>query len=126
MIIPVNPVAASRPRVAGSWGGYYVGAYKTFREESTKVIEKMFPNPEPLSGLLEVDVHVYVKRPKTTKYLHPRGDVDNFAKAVLDSLNGVLWIDDGQIYKLTAEKHWAPPDVPGWYTVKVSECDQDD
>ena len=103
-----------------------MGAYKAFREESSKVLGKMFPKPQPATGLLDVDVHVFVKRPKTTKFKHPRGDVDNFAKAVLDSLNGIIWGDDVQIFKLTVEKHWAPVGSDGWYTVKVSECDQDD
>jgi len=31
-------------------------------------------------------------------------DVDNIAKAVMDAGNGVLWHDDGQVYRLTVEK----------------------
>ena len=35
-----------------------------------------------------------------------RPDVDNYAKLVLDSGNGILWHDDGQVWKITAEKRW--------------------
>lgn len=37
-----------------------------------------------------------------------RGDVDNLAKNVLDSANGVLWDDDRQVDALTVRRH--PPD----------------
>lgn len=31
-------------------------------------------------------------------------DIDNYCKSILDSLNGVLWIDDDQIYELHITK----------------------
>ena len=36
----------------------------------------------------------------------PRADVDNAAKAVLDSLNGVAWEDDSQVQRLVVEKSY--------------------
>lgn len=39
-----------------------------------------------------------------------RPDVDNLCKFYLDALNGILWHDDAQIYKLQAEKVYA--DIP--------------
>ena len=47
----------------------------------------MVPNPE-------------VEQPK--KRL--RGDIDNYAKSVLDALNGVAYKDDKQIVRLDLEK----------------------
>ena len=32
------------------------------------------------------------------------GDIDNLVKGVLDSLNGILFLDDSQVVSLTAEK----------------------
>lgn len=32
------------------------------------------------------------------------GDLDNLAKGVLDSLNGIAYLDDGQIYKMALER----------------------
>lgn len=37
-----------------------------------------------------------------------RPDLDNLAKFVLDSLNGVVWTDDAQIYNLCARKVYSP------------------
>ncbi|QDP45890.1 MAG: hypothetical protein Tp1125DCM238401_3 [Prokaryotic dsDNA virus sp.] len=61
---------------------------------------------EPLRCGLEVHAIFYCKRPKTTKRRDPRGDVDNYVKAILDSCNGIVWDDDDQILRLTASKRW--------------------
>lgn len=55
---------------------------------------------------MEVHAIFYCKRPKTTKRRDPRGDVDNYVKAILDSCNGIVWDDDDQILRLTASKRW--------------------
>ena len=41
--------------------------------------------------------------------LHPtkKPDLDNVAKIVLDSLNGIAYSDDSQIVKLNVEKHYS-------------------
>ncbi|MED0738979.1 RusA family crossover junction endodeoxyribonuclease [Aneurinibacillus thermoaerophilus] len=48
-------------------------------------------------GLVEV---------KAIAYLHGlrEPDADNLAKAYLDALNGIAWVDDRQVRKLTIEK----------------------
>jgi crossover junction endodeoxyribonuclease RusA len=50
---------------------------------------------------LQGDVEVY-----SVAYLFGKRepDVDNLAKAFLDSLNGIAWVDDRQVRKLTIEK----------------------
>ncbi len=48
-------------------------------------------------GALSVTIHVY--RPRRS------GDLDNRQKAVLDSLNGILWRDDEQIVAIHAYRH---------------------
>ena len=72
---------------------------------------------EPLRGMLNVQLTFGMPMPKswsTTRAwgnkgcLHgKRPDVDNLAKAVMDGLQGVLFIDDGQVAVLTAEKRYA-------------------
>ena len=36
-----------------------------------------------------------------------KADIDNLQKSLLDSLNGVAFLDDKQVYKIVAEKKWA-------------------
>lgn len=33
-------------------------------------------------------------------------DVDNYAKSILDALNGITWVDDSQVVSLTIEKRY--------------------
>jgi len=36
-----------------------------------------------------------------------RPDLDNVVKAVMDAGNGLLWVDDAQVWKILAEKQWS-------------------
>jgi Holliday junction resolvase RusA-like endonuclease len=40
-----------------------------------------------------------------------RPDIDNFAKAATDGMNGIVYVDDAQIVRLDAQKHYA--ETPG-------------
>ena len=118
---PISPVAASRPRLSRR-GAYLTGPYKKFREEMIDLAEELLGDWDPLLGLLHVDIELYIKQPKKTKLDVPRADVDNFIKAVLDSLNGYLWEDDRQIKSVYAIKQWAPKDKEGYFVIGVDEC----
>lgn len=120
---PICPVAASRPRVSKYGHAYFSGPYKAFKERCTGIVPTTLgPDFEPVSERLRVNVECVVTRPKTTKLCTPRGDVDNFAKACLDALNGRLWVDDKQIEELTISKRWADePGVEGYFEVTIEE-----
>src|SRR5690606_36389770 len=47
-----------------------------------------------------------------------RVDIDNYAKSVLDGLNGIVWVDDVQVVALTAIKQYAQ--TPG-VQVRITE-----
>jgi len=116
---PVNPVAASRPRVS-KFGAYFSGPYKKFRQEAAVIINKVLGrNFTPINGKLAVDIKCFVTRTKSTKLEHPKADVANYSKAILDSLNGKLWEDDSQIIALFIEKQWANPGEQGYFVVSV-------
>jgi Holliday junction resolvase RusA-like endonuclease len=122
----INPVAASRPRV-GKWGAYYTGTYKAFREEAAaKVWEILGTDLEPLSGPLMVSIELFVKRPKTTERDWPKADIDNFAKAVLDTMNKKVWDDDSQIISLYVTKQWAAKDEGGYFILSVNNKEVED
>ena len=76
---------------------------------------------EPLTTQLKVDVELYITMPKTTKLLAPRADIDNFIKAVFDSMNGWVWDDDKQIREVYATKEWAIKNEEGYFVLGVSE-----
>tara|TARA_R100000458_G_scaffold54203_1_gene57084 strand:- start:358 stop:738 length:381 start_codon:yes stop_codon:yes gene_type:complete len=120
-VFPISPVAASRPRVSRH-GAYFAGPYKIFRNECIDIIEFVLgPDFEPYEQPIKVDVELFIRRPKTTKLAMPKADIDNFLKAVFDSLNKKLWIDDNIIQSVYATKQWAEEGEDGYFTVGVSE-----
>jgi len=104
IVLDVVPVPASRPRVS-KWGTYYGKTYKAFR----KAMEKELSGWEdpPIAGALIVDVTFHCKTPKKPTKLWPRGDIDNYLKALFDSLNGIVWGDDDQIIMAVGSKVYA-------------------
>ena len=60
----------------------------------------------------------------TGEYLNAEGNdwphIDNFAKAVLDTMNGKIWKDDSQITSLYVSKQWAAKGEDGYFTLEVS------
>lgn len=111
-LIAVPPVPASRPRVT-RWGVYYSKTYKTWMAAAASALAdvlvlyestKLYPD-----ATLRVLVNHVVERPRTTKRMYPRGDVDNYAKATLDAVTecGRVWKDDDQILELTTTKRFA-------------------
>lgn len=68
---------------------------------------------EAIDGAVSVVIGCYLERPKSRKKdEHPtsRPDVDNYAKLVLDALNGIAWHDDAQVVSLSILKAWTDPD----------------
>ena len=81
------------------------------------------PHGEPVSVIIDLvfgrpKAHLRsTGEPKPSAPTLPRPDVDNAAKAVLDSLNGIAWVDDSQVGRLVVEKSYG---VEGRTTVRIS------
>lgn len=109
----VLPVPASRPRVT-RWGTYYSKTYKAYKAAADKAIPRS--DAPPLDGNLYVRVKFVCPRPKTTKRLNPKGDIDNHMKAIFDAITGTkknpkgYWHDDDQIVAVDATKRFAADD----------------
>ena len=127
----LEPVPASRPRIrtfkakngAMISSAYYAGKYKKFMTEAETAIQ---PAQFAHQGNLEVEVVCVVTKPKTTKRPNPNGDVDNYAKGVLDIITKKgYWEDDMQIVKLTVIKTWAGEgnDLDPGFSVEITEVD---
>lgn len=114
LVMPLNPVPASRPRV-GRWGVHYLKTYSTWMNQVALTLPKGDVH-YPKETALAVMTEFVVKKPKTTKKLWPRGDNDNYEKAAWDAITKcqAIWDDDDQIIlnltvkrftKLTEEPH---------------------
>jgi Holliday junction resolvase RusA-like endonuclease len=78
---------------------------------------------DPLDGPLIVSICAWFKKPKSSRLAYPtvKPDADNIAKAVLDSLNGILWHDDKQVCQLTIHKVYADRDAIELEVMRMSE-----
>jgi Holliday junction resolvase RusA-like endonuclease len=113
--IPGVAVPKARARTVAQGGRVH-----SYTPEATKAWEQAVQwaakphRPEsPLTCPLAVAMVFYLPRPQRCKREYPsvRPDIDNYAKAILDALNGVMWADDGQIVQLTASKSYGEPRV---------------
>lgn len=108
-------VPASRPRVA-RFGAYIAEPYKTFKNEFSKFVKNNLSKyGEKFKGnSLSVDMTFYKQIPKSyTKKKREeclkngcttRPDIDNYYKAILDSMDNVFYTDDSYIVELSGRK----------------------
>ena len=128
--VPVQPITKPvwKPAFRGQGGSWGSKTYQKFLKEITEPLAKAVGDTDILWEPLEVWVDVRAKRPKTSKFPFPQGDVDNFSKAILDACTDVLWIDDWQIKDEHIHKEWAAPDEDGYFKVswRVLPMDHDE
>ena len=119
LVLWVPPIPASRPRVT-RWGVYYTKTYTAYRDAAHEAIPVC---EEPtLDFGLGATVEFICKRPKKITRITPRGDVDNYMKAIFDAVVGHAATknkpcglkhyitDDDIITHVTASKRYAEPD----------------
>lgn len=88
---------------------YSPAEYKEWQKEAVRQLteEREFQALDILLGPVTVGIIVTVPRPKTTKLPHPKPDVDNYAKAVLDAMTDAgIWANDSQVAFLVIQKEW--------------------
>jgi len=120
IIFPIAPFALERVRVnfRGKHPQLYTPTksqrYKKSLGEFAQAIMvkenyKMFVDV-PLC----VDVVFFLKKPKSVKRRLPfvRPDLDNYLKAFLDGINGVVYFDDALVSKIIAGKFYSPTSEP--------------
>lgn len=104
--LDVVPQPAPRPRVS-KWGTYMPTSYKVYQKEITAllpVIEAQF------EGELAMKLEFVCKPIGKSKYTTPMGDVDNFAKGVMDTMTDCgWWDDDRQVMDLHVSKRFPLP-----------------
>jgi Holliday junction resolvase RusA-like endonuclease len=96
-----------------------VGPYKRWRVAAEETIPQADVAYE---GNLVVTLDLVAEKPKTTKRDNPRGDIDNYVKAVLDALTKKgYWNDDDQIVTLHADKRWPSDTEEPHFTVWIEQ-----
>lgn len=122
IVIPGEVVPKGRPRFSRHGGVVRTHTpNKTLNYERVVKMYAIQQKPkELLVDAIEVDICVHRIPPKSwSKVRRKRAidgeikpvtkpDVDNYAKAILDALNGIVFKDDNQIVKLTISKIYAP------------------
>ena len=117
-----TPVAKGRPKFARR--GNFVSAYtpnktRIYEQEVRDVVTTAMKGQEPLET--PVNVYIYVRLPIPQSYSKKRTeacleglerptkkpDLDNYAKAILDPMNGIVYLDDSQVVELHVTKVYA-------------------
>lgn len=115
-IVEGNPVPQARPRFTRQGHAYNSDKCKTYREHVALAAKTAMCGRGPISKKTPVRVLVAVfrARPKrTTNGDAPttRPDIDNYAKMILDALNGIVFEDDSQVCEMTVLKKYGLPHV---------------
>lgn len=113
-----KPIAKARPRMTRQ--GFAYTPQKTVNYENLikYTFQSEFPSHEPFLGLIEANITCIFDIPKSyskkkTKELlethnnyNHKPDLDNIAKIILDSLNGIAYKDDSQVTILHINKEY--------------------
>jgi Holliday junction resolvase RusA-like endonuclease len=127
--VPGDPVPQPRVRVStvGGFGRAYVPkshAVHAYRQAVALAAKAAGcqPHPEPVNVVIDFvfgrpKSHLRRSGVRANAPRLPRCDLDNMAKAVLDALNGIAWVDDSQVSRLVIEKSYG---IEGRTTVRIS------
>ncbi len=107
-IFNILPVPASRARVT-RWSTYFPKRYSDFKKEMKILLDDI--HIAPTDSLLSVKMEFYIPMPKAwskkkkkerlNTYCDNNADIDNYVKAILDSLEGKYFDNDKQIVEVT-------------------------
>lgn len=86
-------------RVIGRFASMYMSTEGKSIKESYEWQAKSQWKQKPIDMEIECTLDLYFG----TKRKH---DIDNYCKLILDSLTGIVYVDDSQIQKITISKHY--------------------
>ena len=90
-----------------------------------KAIKQQINDTDPLTGPIIAHLDFYIQPPKTInkKVNYPRGDIDNYVKAIFDAVQGEdgLMLNDKQVVKMHASKNYATDTEPPGVRIELYE-----
>lgn len=98
--IEADPIPAARPRF-GNGRAYQPARNRAYRDEVQRAAIEAMSGHDMMTGEICATLKLYRRFKPTCRNF---GDADNHAKAILDGLNGICFVDDAQIVRLTVEK----------------------
>ena len=109
--IPMIPIPKARARVTSRGFSYTPKRSKDAEKAIQGYLRLQWPH-KAISSPIEVDLVFGMPIPKSKKRLDDsphvsRPDIDNLMKQVLDSANGIVWLDDAQVHTIKARKVYA-------------------
>lgn len=132
--VPGKVQAKQRPRFNGKFAYTPKETIAYENQVKTCYLEK-HRDVKPLENPLKVKIIAYYEVPKSAskkkklQMLHNeifptvKPDTDNIAKGILDSLNGIAYLDDKQVVKLEVEKYYSNS---GYVAVLIEEMEVED
>ena len=118
LIVPGEPVPKSRPRLGR--GGRVFTPARTVAFERRVSICAANADIDILTGPVSVRIFISLPLTKSGHERKGRGDIDNYAKSVLDGLNKIAFIDDNQVKILYCER--VIGSVAGWTAIEVESA----
>ena len=123
--VPGTPVAKGRPRFAPGRprAHAYAGEDRAVRKPREDGRQRRYAQYRPYAGPIRLVVHIGMPIPTSWSQKRQRAaaageigatkkpDADNVVKALKDGMNGVVYVDDGQVVDLWVAKRYAV--VPG-------------
>lgn len=97
--VPGRPVPKGRPRLGR--GRTYTPPSTVAYEQAVGWCARSAHRGQPLPGPVAVRLELHLVATR-------RGDVDNYAKSLLDGMQGIVLLDDRQVRRLEVERHDAP------------------
>lgn len=113
-----KPMAKQRPRMTKKGFAYTPAKTVAYENLVRYTFQSEFPEHKPFEGYVEATINVIFEIPKSyskkkTKQLlegnnnyDHKPDLDNIAKIILDSLNGIAYRDDSQVTILHMNKEY--------------------
>ena len=117
-IINMTPKSKARPRFSRASGTAYTDkathdAEKEIRTQVAAMGSRTFNIP------VEVEIECLFLQPKIVLKVLPRGDVDNYAKLILDALQPATIENDALVQKLTVLKRYATNEG---FIIRIKKC----